>query len=377
MKHLAFFSAVSLFLLFSFGCGGAEEPVSTNPAPEGSDTIQGAADSVLFVHDVLSEDLTGDYGIFLVDDIASSSTGLIAILDGVNATVTVLDSSGVVASAGGSGSGPGEFQWPQAVAVADDGTVAVSDFMGGFVRILEPGLESYEDVGGFIMSNPGALFVLDQESFAGMRVYFRTDDGETLIGHQTALWSVTESEPLLVYTEEMRTFSFNDFGSSIVAPYPMTCDGLGRVYTADVSTERYVLNSYSREGELLWSTQRPFSRTEKTPEEIDIEEGMVTRRMQQSEHQVDYSADPYHFAVSSLAMGPDGKLWAERPGAGSTFFDVYEPSTGEYLFSASTDTVYERLEVTPGGIFAVTSGDSQSLLVLDLASAEAARAVMY
>lgn len=187
-----------------------------------------------------------------------------------------------------------------------------------------------------------------------------------MVGHQTALWSGVDSEPTYVYTESMRPFSINDFGASIVAPYPMTASPNGEVFVAYVSMEEYLITSYNSSGEVLWTVERPYEKIEKTEEEIDLEESMVQRRMQQSAHQMNYTADPYHFSVISLSLGPDGKLWAERPGNAGAFFDVFEPLNGEYLFSVSTATQYERLEVTQGGIFAIPEGEIQVLLQLEL-----------
>ena len=90
--------------------------------------------------------------------------------------------------------------------------------------------------------------------------------------------------------------------------------------------------------------------------------------MQQTAHQADYTADPYHYAVSSLAIGPLGRLWAERPGAENVFFDVYDTETGQLLFTASAETDLDltRLEVTRGGILGVTAGETPSLVRLDI-----------
>lgn len=360
-------ASIFVFVLITLlpGCGATEEEVLVVPVHV-SGTDQSEVDSFLVCSDTLSADLTFDYGVFMVDDIDASSTGLLAILDGSIATVIVIDPEGIVTSTGGSGSGPGEFQWPIALSISPEGYVAVSDFMAGIVRIYQPGLELYADIDGFTMANPGVMFVTGGDSFTGMRVHFTAEDGETLIGHQTALWSGPDSEPAHVYAEAMTAFSPSDFGSSIVAPFPMTTSSQGVVFVADVSTEKYILTSYTRDGEVLWAFERPFERIEKTPEEIEFEENMVTRRMQQSAHQVDYTADPFHFAVTTLALGPDGRLWAEKPGHDAVFFDVFDPESGEYLFSASAEGNYERLEITPGGIFAVTMGEPQQLLKLQL-----------
>ena len=161
-------------------------------------------------------------------------------------------------------------------------------------------------------------------------------------------------------------FTPNDFGRSISTPYPVACNSDGIVFLADVSSEEYILHSYKTDGTLLWSLERPFQRTEKTELEILTEEDMVLRRMQQSAHQADYTADPYHNAVSSLAIGPRGRLWVERSGAENAFFDVYDPETGQLLFTASAEVELDlaRLEVTRGGILGVTTGEIPSLVNL-------------
>ena len=195
---------------------------------------------------------------------------------------------------------------------------------------------------------------------------FRAEGGNTLIGHQTALWYESTLEPAVIYSESLEPFTPNDFGRSIITPYPMTCNSEGVVFIADVSSEEYILYSYKPDGTLLWSLERPFQRTSKTELEIRTEEDMVVRRMQQSAHQADYTADPYHFAVSSLAIGPRGRLWVERPGAGVVFFDVYDTESGQLFFTVSTEVELDlaRLEVTRGGILGVTAGEIPSLVRL-------------
>lgn len=353
--------------MISSGCGSGEEIDSTGTARRGEDTLVAPADSMISVSDTISLDIMSDYIIAAVDDIDATESGLIALLDVARATVTLITDSGeLIARTGGSGSGPGEFQWPNAISISESGHLAVSDQMAGTVRILEPGFDSYVDLQGFMMANPGVMHLMSDGGFAGMRVTFRSDDGNTLIGHQTARWSGTTSEPAVTYREDMEPFTPNDFGRSIITSYPMACNSEGVVFIADVSSEEYILHSYRADGVLLWSLEHPFRQTEKTELEILTEEDMVVRRMQQSAHQADYTADPYHFAVSSLAIGPRGRLWAERPGAGRAFFDVYDPETGQLLFTAAVEAELDltRLEVTRGGILGVTSGEIPSIVKL-------------
>ncbi len=362
-----YFLLIAVYLIISAGCHPQEETGSAGSPGREEDTLSAPADSVLSVSDTISVDLMNDYGIVAVDDIDAADTGQIALLDGVSATVTVITDSGeLIARTGRSGSGPGEFQWPQSISISSTGSVAVSDLMAGIVRILEPDLDSYVDVQGFMMANPGIMYLMGDGSFAGMRMTFRSDDGNTLMGYQTALWSGKESEPAVIYVEDMKPFSPNDFGRSIVTPYPMACSSEGVVFLADVSSEEYVLYSYSADGTLLWSLEHPFARTEKTELEIRAEEDVVVTRMRQSAHQADYTADPYHYAVSSMAIGPRGRLWVERPGGAAVFFDVYDPATGELLFSASSEEELDLLEVTRGGILGVTAGEIPSLLRLEI-----------
>lgn len=363
----SFFVLSGVYLIASTGCGSGEGTGSSVVMRSGDDTLASPADSMILVSDTISLDLMADYGIASIDDIDASGSDRIALLDRVSATVTVITDSGeFIARAGGSGSGPGEFQWPSAISISSSGSVAVSDQMAGTVRILEPDLDSYVDLHGFMMANPGIIHLNSDGGFTGMRMVFRAEDGNTVIGYQTALWLENVSETEVIYKEDLEPFTPNDFGRSIVTPYPMACNSAGVVFTADVSSEEYVLYSFEPDGTLLWSFEYPFERTLKTELEILTEENMVVRRMQQTAHQADYTADPYHYAVSSLAVGPLGRLWAQRPGAENVFFDVIDTETGQLLFTASTEAELDltRLEVTRGGILGVTSGENPSLVKL-------------
>jgi len=351
----------------SAGCGSGDGSGSEVTVKSGEDTLIAPPDSIIMVSDTISADLLTDYGIVTVDDIDATSNGRIALLDGATATVTVIEDSGeLIARCGGSGSGPGEFQWPSAISISNSGSVAVSDIMAGIVRILEPDLVSYVDLAGFMMANPGVMHLNPDGGFAGMRMVFRAEDGNTVIGLQTALWPPDVSESAVIYQEDLKLFSPSDFGRSVITPYPMACDSTGVVFTADVSCEQYTLYSFMPDGTLLWSIEYPFERTAKTELEILTEEDMVERRMEQTTHQADYTADPFHYAVSSLALDPLGRLWAERPGAETTFFDIFDSETGQLLFTASTEINldFTRLEVTRGGILGVTAGETPSLVRL-------------
>jgi len=367
MKYAKLTPSVFLVCVL-IGCG-SEQDWDSAPDPGEQDRLNAPADSILTVSDTLSADLFLDFGIVTVDDIDASSDGLIAILDGVEAAVTLVSSSSeLIGRTGGSGSGPGEFQWPVAIAVSEDGHLAVSDFMAGTVRVLEPDLGTYTDIQGFNMANPGELNLNNDGSFSGMRITFKSDNGSTVIGPQAALWSLNSSDPEIIYREKYETFTPNDFGRSIVSPYPITCGPERSVYVAEVSCDEYILYSYHSDGTLLWSVEPPFEPTEKTELELQTEEDMVTRFMQQSTHQMNFTPEPFHYSVSSLAIGPEGRLWAGRPGSDSHFFDVFDPETGNLLFTVSVedDLMFERIEVTRGGILGISGGEYPSLMVLSI-----------
>jgi len=359
-------SLTGMILIASSGCGRGNA-TGAEMSNRMEDTILFPADSSLYVADTLSSDLMTDFGIATVVDIDASEAGLIAILDGVNATVTVIDETGsFIADAGGSGSGPGEFQLPVALSISEDGYVAVSDQMAGTVRIIGPSLDSYRDIQGFMMANPGNIWLENENGFAGMRMVFRSEDGATKIGYQTAFWDESTSDPSIVFREVLEPFTPNDFGRSIITPYPMTCTAEGDVLTASVSCEEYIIFCFEPEGDMRWAMEYPLHRVEKSEMEIRTEEEMVERRMQQSAHQAEYTADPFNYSVSSLAIGPGGRLWVERPGAEGLFFDVYDPASGSLLYTASLEgsPEFSRLEVTRAGILGVTAGDVPALVIL-------------
>jgi hypothetical protein len=372
MRSIELFVLLTVsILLITSGCSSDSGIDRAGISQRAEDTLLSPADSSLHISDTISIDLMADYGIVSVDDIDANETGRIAILDGSNAMVTVISGTGdFIADAGGSGSGPGEFQWPGALSISEDGFVAVSDLMAGTVRILEPGLYSYRDITGFMMANPGVIWLTSEDSFAGMRMVFRSEDGTTMIGYQTAFWEEGTSEPSIIFREELEPFTPNDFGRSIITPYPMTCTGDGDILTAEVSTEEYMLYCFEPNGDLNWSMEYPFQRVAKSELDIRTEEDMVERRMQQTAHQADYTADPFHYSVSMMALGPEGRIWVMRPGAETSFFDVLDAETGLLLFTASLeeDISLSRLEVTRAGILGVTEGEVPSLVRLSLSA---------
>ena len=271
-------SITGVMLVASSGCGRGNA-TGSEMSDRLEDTILSPADSSLYVADTLSSDIMTDYGIATVADMDASEAGVIAILDGLNATVTVIDGTGnFIAGAGGSGSGPGEFHFHVVLVTSENGYVAVSDQMAGTVRIIGPSLDSYRDITGFMMANPGKIHLENENGFAGMRMVFRSEDGATKIGYQTAFWDESTSDPSIVFREVLEPFTPNDFGRSIITPYPMTRTFEGNVITASVSSEEYIIFCFEPDGEMLWAMEYPLHRVEKSNQEIQIEEDMVIRQ---------------------------------------------------------------------------------------------------
>jgi len=253
--------------------------------------------------------------------------GDVAVLDAQKATLQVFSPEGEeLLSMGGFGPGPGEFQFPMAMAVLQEG-YAVSDLMGGKIVFFDENGVFQRELTGFfptppldiVASTPGGVTGVSMKVEAG-------DDGAPSASMILASWR-DSSEPSIVFhaipvpMDGGRIMSRPEFE---VSPGPG-----GSVFIAEKSDSLLLVLGFSPEGETVFSVTEPFERTPKSEEELAEESLSISLRIFDGESTLDRTRvrdeHPWRTVVNGIGVDSLGRVWLEMGHTGSPFFRVYQP----------------------------------------------------
>lgn len=314
------FLLLSSALLAVVSCG---EPQAVDPlSPEGG------LQPVIAVIDTIGVE-TGDERLTFgfVTGTGMTPSGDVAVLDAQKATLQVFSPDGVeLLSMGGFGPGPGEFQFPMAMAVLPDG-YAVSDLMGGKIVFFDENGVFQRELTGFfptppldiVASTPGGVTGVSMKVEAG-------EDGTPGASMILASWR-DSSEPSVLYhsipvsMDGGRVMSRPEFE---IAPGPD-----GSVYFAEESDSLLFVLGFSALGETIFSVTEPFERISKSEEELLEESVSISLQITDGESTLDRmrvrDEHPWRTVVNGIGVDSLGRVWLEMGHTGSPFFRVYQP----------------------------------------------------
>ncbi|MFO8183819.1 MAG: hypothetical protein R6U39_06555 [Candidatus Aegiribacteria sp.] len=337
MKYALLLTAAALILQSAVSCGGGEgDEVAEVPSENDA-----GSHLQLSVTDTIGVELgSPDYVFGHVVEAARDSKGNVLILDTSTMSVRKYSEQGeFLASAGRQGTGPGEFQMPMGLTVLGNNLVLVSDMGAGAVSVFSDSLQWRKNITGFFPRPPFTMTTAGDSAFVGMMPAFNREEG--LRGYSIAKLDM-DSEPSVVYAEEMRPFDPSMMGPQSDDDQPVfTSDNTGRVFIAWPGTDAVSVTGYLEDGEEYLSIEERIERVEKTPEELaaereDFQE--FTSRTGRRISRADASFDPvpYRRAVSELGVDSDGRLWVRLGTYRYPFWNVYSMD-GELLFTASLE----------------------------------------
>jgi hypothetical protein len=345
-------SALFSALLLLAACGTADQPVQATETETGSGPAIPNADLWLTISDSIGIEL-GDSNLVLGMPAVAAwmPDNRLAVMDMQKYRISVFTPEGdFVTSLGRQGSGPGEFLLPSWLSVTPSGGLAVCDAMAGELDFFNPSLEYTGSLSGFFPSPPVITVFLEDTVFVGMKPEFEQNDDGMFMGYTVALWNTTSPEPVITYHRELAPFDPSDMSGITGNMVVFAASPEGLVYTSKFSTEEYSVNGWNPDGTPLFTINEPFTRVEKTQEDIDTERQYVRDRMRQGgapDFMVEtYEPEPFRYAISSLGVAPDGNLWVGMGTYNHPVFRVYDSLTGDYLFTAALEITDETRDLT-------------------------------
>jgi len=345
-------SALFLALLLSSACGPTDQPVQAGDTETETGPSMPDAELWLTISDSIGIEI-GDSNLVLGMPAVAAwmPENRLAVMDMQKYRVSVFTPGGdFITSIGRQGSGPGEFLLPSWLSVTPSGGLAVCDAMAGELDFFSPALEYTGSLSGFFPSPPVITVFLQDTVFVGMKPEFEQNDDGMFMGYAVALWNTTSPEPVVTYHRELAPFDPSDMSGITGNMVVFAASPEGFVYTSMLSTEAYSVNGWNPDGTPLFTISEPFSRVPKTQEDIDTERQFVRDRMRQGgapDFMVEtYEPEPFRYAIGSLGISPDGNLWVGLGTYNHPVFRVYDPRTGDYLFTAALEVTGEERELT-------------------------------
>lgn len=310
------------------------------PQAQGPASPEDGRQPVIVVTDTIGVE-TGDERLTFgfITGVGMTPNGDVAVLDAQKATLQVFSPEGEeMLSMGGFGPGPGEFQFPVAMAVLPDG-YAVSDLMGGKIVFFDENGVFQRELTGFfpvppldiVGSTPGDVIGVSMMVEAG-------DDGNPRASMILASWR-DSSEPSIVYhsipvsMDGGRVMSRPEFE---IAPGPG-----GSVYFAEESDSLILVLGFSPEGDTIFSVSEPFERTPKSEEELAEESLSISLSITNGESTLDRTRTrdehPFRTVVEGIGVDSLGRVWLGMGYTGQTFFRVYSPDGGSFITAVPGD----------------------------------------
>lgn len=273
-------------------------------------------------------------------DAAFLPGGRIALLDLRKHLISIFDSEGnFLFSFGGEGAGPGEFAEPVELAVLNDGRLAVCDYMNRKLVFFDAELELQGELTGFFHTPPYGLENGPGGSIAGIQSHYYMEDDVPWFGCRLGTWT-DSPEPDLICSS---AYVVPDDGSIELYFATFCTDSRGRMYTADLSFDDYLITGYGPEGDTLFHLEEPYERTWKTDEELQAvhlpyrySAGFTPEEIRAMSDR--WEPEPKRLAISDIYCDSRDRIWVRtgRRESLSPLFEVYD-TTGVHITTVQTD----------------------------------------
>ncbi len=377
MKNMVNTAAVAVLIigLVSLACSGSDANTSVT---EESDPTN-AAHLELTANISIGVELGDTNYVFgQIVEALLNENGDVLVLDLSTMNVRQFSSDGeFIGSAGRQGTGPGEFQRPMGMAVLGNNDFIVTDLPGGAICVFDDSMNWKENIVGFFPRPPFTVRSAGDSAFVGMLPAFDREAG--LMGYSIARME-NSSEPVTVYSEEMRVFDSSRIGRLGADKDPIfTSNNSGHVFIGEARTDAIKITGYNQNGEQFISINENVDEMEKTPEELAFEEAEFeefSTRMgggggRMSGMELTFDPILYRRAVTDLGIDSENRLWVRLGAYRYPFWNVYD-FEGALLFTASfemddPDIDYMTVRITENGVVAWVPDPSTwpRLLVLE------------
>lgn len=351
------------------GCGG-----NSNPADDTAHNVESSsgneiasADRSLQIISTIGVEL-GDSNLVFgqIEDACITPDGNLLVLDMAKLNIKVYSPGGdYIETIGRQGSGPGEFQFPMSMASLTNGYLAVSDRMGGALMFFDDSLNWDHDITDFFPRPPFILRATDENALVGLLPAFDREAGD--MGY-SIIRVEDSSEPTAVYYDVTLPFDPSRIGPLGLETAPIfTADNNGNVFIALHGIDEISITGYTKYGEEFLSITQQVAPSLKTDAELAQEEEdfneMIERRGAHGRRGpmggMSISFDPIlnRRIVADLGVDEENRLWVRLGSYRFPFFNVYDTTNGELLFTASVESDDAdiddwQIRITPNGMIA-------------------------
>ncbi len=274
-----------------------------------------------------------------VSDADHLSDGSIAVLDRLTATAYIFSSEGEYLSrAGRRGSGPGEFNSPDALVPLEDNSMLIFD------RSIRK-ISAYSNDGTFLHDleeNVQSVFPYwskysGPDEFTGGIMFMNSNDAGYESEYSVCSYGIDLCPTDTFFTNKAQLIP-GDLTSMIqnsVFSCAFTCDSQGNVFVAPVSTDRYTVSGFNSLGECFLTIERDITPLRKTTEELasETERFNTMYSARSSGAPVNYTPIEFRYAIPPQGLHTDnmGRIWVLNGQSDRFLFEVYD-YTGAILF---------------------------------------------
>ncbi len=274
-----------------------------------------------------------------VSDADHLSNGNIAVLDRLTAAAYIFSSEGEFLSrAGRRGSGPGEFNSPDALVPLNGDSMLIFDRSirkisvysndGTFLYDIEENLESIFPYWAE-QSSP--------DNFSGGIMFMNSTESGYETEYSVCSFGI-DLCPVDTFFTNRALLIPGDLSSMIqnsVFSCGFTCDSQGNTFVAPASTDQYVIQGFNSLGECFLTIEKEITPLRKTSEELanETERFNTMYSARSSGEPVNYTPLEFRYTIPPQGLHADnlGRIWVLNGHSDRFLFEVYDYS-GALLF---------------------------------------------
>jgi len=280
------------------------------------------------------------YTLGAISDVDHLSGGNIAVLDRLSASAYIFSPSGeYLVRAGRRGSGPGEFNSPDAIVPLPSHSMLIFDRTIRRISLYnENGTHIHDMPENFEFPVPSWSKYSGPGRYVGGIMYMNSNSEGYEIEYSICSFG-NDLCPVDTFFTNKAQMIPDDITNTIqnsIFSCAFTCDSEGNVFVAPVSTEKYRIQGYNSQGECFLILERDITPVRKTEEELACEterfNSMFSAR--NSGATSNYSPGEFRYTIPPQGLHADnlGRLWVLNGTSGESLFDVFDYS-GKLLFT--------------------------------------------